>query len=662
MIGKILSHYRILEKIADGGMGEVYKAQDVKLGRCAALKFLKTDLEAKPEEKQRFVQEAIAASALDHNNICTIYEIDKTDDGQMFIAMAYYEGGSLKDCISRGRMPPAEAVDMAIQIAQGLAKAHERSIVHRDIKPANVMLTSDGVAKIVDFGLAKLADATRLTKTDTTVGTPAYMSPEQANRLDVDHRTDIWSLGVALYEMLSAQTPFTGENYLAVMYAIVNLDPEPLQKHAPDLPPRLLHIVERALKKSVDERYSSINDMLFELRELQKELSPGKPNEIVVIPGRGSDIAKKLQSLIEQTLAFTTPPELAAGENPFLNRVRIQNPREFYGRSSELSRIYERIKAGRPQSVSVVGARRIGKSSLLSAIHHPANRMKYLPAPQEYVCVYMDFQEKRNVAPAELLNHIWGALKNEFHGRLKLNVQPDYEGLMEVVHTFQEAGLKLIFMWDEFESVTRNPHIGPEFYAYFRALANNYNVAYITTSSAQLQTLCHTKAIADSPFFNIFTNLHLGSFKPEEARQLIVEPSAKAGKPLAAHADFVLESAGHFPFFIQMACAVLFEMDKIDKAVYKKARETFLEEAEPHFQEYWEKFDESQKAVIAALTRGKKPPREHAFAMKDLAKSGFVWNEKLFSNLFAEFVREATHGGRSWWRELLAKLGIVWRK
>ncbi|MGH7452834.1 MAG: protein kinase domain-containing protein, partial [bacterium] len=544
MIGKIVSHYRILEKIADGGMGEVYKAQDIKLGRCAALKFLKTDLEAKPEEKHRFVQEAIATSARDHNNICTIYEIGETNEGRMFIAMAYYEGGSLKDRISRGRMPLAEAVDMAIQIAQGLAKAHEGGIVHRDIKPANVMLTNDGVAKIVDFGLAILADATRLSEPNAVVGTPTYMSPEQAmpfdsklaNRLDVDHRTDIWSLGVVLYELLSAQTPFTGENYLAVMYAIVNLDPEPLQKHVPGLPPELLHIVERALKKSAVERYPSVNDILLELRELKKKLpNDGEGSEVVVIPGRDSDIAKKLRQLIKQTLSFPDIPEPAAEDNPYLNRVRIRNPREFYGRSSELSRIYERIKAGRPQSVSVVGARRIGKSSLLSAIHHPANRIRYLPAPQEYVFVLMDFQEKRNVAPAELLNHIGGALKNEFHGQL--NGQPDYEGLMEAVHTFQEAGLKLIFLWDEFESVTRNPHIGPEFYAYFRALANNYNVAYITTSSAQLQTLCHTKAIADSPFFNIFTNLHLGSFKPEEARQLIAEPSAKAGKSLASHAD-----------------------------------------------------------------------------------------------------------------------------
>lgn len=653
MIDTNVSHYRVLEQLEGGGMAEVYKAQDLKLPRFVALKFLKADLHAKLEERKRFMQEAVAITKLDHSNICTIYEIGETESGQMFIAMAYYDGGSLKGRIKPEGLPALEAVNIAIQIAQGLAKAHERGIIHRDLKPANVMFTADGIAKVVDFGLAKLADAQRLTPTSTTVGTPAYMSPEQARMLEVDARSDIWSLGIILYEMLAGRIPFRGEYYLELMYAVVHEEPQPLQTHVAGLPPRLYSIVERALAKPLEDRYASMNDMLQDLLELKNALETNAGSEKAILRRNGAlpaDFALKLRRLIEDKLVLAEAPMPRSAENPYLNRVKIQNPDEFYGRSAELSRIYERIKAGRPQSVSLVGVRRIGKSSLLSAIHHPRNRVKYLPAPQEYVFAKMDLQEKRNVEPAELLQYIFAALQEEFSGQLKLEIKPDYEGLKEVVHAFQDAGLKLIFLWDEFECVTRNPKVGPEFYAYFRALANNFNVAYLTTSSAQLQSLCHTKEIADSPFFNIFTNLHLGPFKLEEAKQLIAEPSARAGKPLAEHTDFVLELAGQFPIFIQMVCAALFSGDTHEKSAFKKMKEAFWEEAEPHFQEYWEKFEESEKAVVAALARNKKPPREHAFAMKDLAQAGFVLNGKLFSTVFAEFVRETARRPGRWWQ------------
>jgi tRNA A-37 threonylcarbamoyl transferase component Bud32 len=678
MIGATVSHYRILEKLGDGGMGVVYKARDEKLDRYVALKFLPPQLDADQEAKQRFIHEAKAASALDHPNICTIYAVDETEDGQIFIAMPCYEGGSLKEKIKQGALPVHESLEIAAQVAQGLAKAHGQGIVHRDIKPANVMLTDDGVAKIVDFGLAKLTGGTRLTKTGMIVGTPAYMSPEQARNLEVDHRTDLWSLGVVLYEMITTRLPFRGENEAAILYAIVREEPEPLQKHQPDIPPKLLRLVEQALMKAPAERYQSANGMLVDLREMKKETSksPRVPLESRQAPTHTLDrhelakpggafilseealrgahaltfFAEKLQYLTGLTLAVEDQPAPAPGANPYLNRVTIQSPRDFYGRSSELSRIYERIKAGRPQSVSLVGVRRIGKSSLLKAIHHPIHRKKYLPTPQEYALVYMDLQAKRNAEPAELLQHVLDELQREYRGYLKLDVRPDYDGLKDVIHAFQEAGLKLIFLWDEFESVTRNPMIGSEFYAYFRALANNFNVAYITTSSAQLQSLCHTKEIADSPFFNIFTNLYLGPFKPNEARKLIVEPSANAGKPLEAHVDFVLEIAGHFPFFIQIACSALYSMRRVEKSDYKKIKEIFMEEARPHFQEFWERFDESQKAAVFALAKGRKPPREHAFAVKDLAQAGFVLNEKLFSSLFAEFVRDTEYGPEPWWK------------
>ena len=234
MIGKTISHYKILEKLGEGGMGVVYKAQDTKLDRFVALKFLPHHLSQSEEEKQRFIHEAKAASALDHSNICTIYEIDEMEDGQMFIAMACYEGESLQDIVGaslvggqhRAGTRPAptldEIINYAIQIAEGLSKAHSKKIIHRDIKPANILITEDDVVKIVDFGLAKLAGRTMLTKEGTTLGTASYMSPEQTQGTEVDKRTDIWALGVVLYEMLTGKQPFEGDYEQAVMYSIMH--------------------------------------------------------------------------------------------------------------------------------------------------------------------------------------------------------------------------------------------------------------------------------------------------------------------------------------------------------------------------------------------------------------------------------------------------------
>jgi serine/threonine protein kinase len=225
MDGVNISHYKVLEKLGEGGMGIVYKAEDTRLKRPAALKFLPRELNRDPEAKQRFILEAQAASALDHQNICTIYEINETEEGQLFIAMAFYEGETLKSKIDRGLLPLSEALDIIVQVAKGLHAAHEKGIVHRDIKPANIIITNDGVAKIVDFGLAKFAGQSMITRTGSTAGTVAYMSPEQARGEPVDHRTDIWSLGVTLYEVLSGCPPFKSDYEQAIIYSILNSDP-----------------------------------------------------------------------------------------------------------------------------------------------------------------------------------------------------------------------------------------------------------------------------------------------------------------------------------------------------------------------------------------------------------------------------------------------------
>lgn len=279
MIGKTISHYKILEKLGSGGMGDVYKAEDTKLKRTVALKFLPSELTRDEESQQRFVHEARAASALDHPNIGTIYEIDESD-GHTFIAMAHYEGLTLKHKIEQGPLPINEVVEIAIEIAQGLTEAHSKDIIHRDIKPANVLLTELGQVKIIDFGLAKLMGGAALTRTGITMGTLAYMSPEQIQGPKADQRTDIWAFGVILYEMLTGEHPFKGEYEQAVMYSIVNEDPEFITKIRSDIPIAMEKIVEKALVKNPDDRFHSMEEVLNELLILSKDLQSGAERKL----------------------------------------------------------------------------------------------------------------------------------------------------------------------------------------------------------------------------------------------------------------------------------------------------------------------------------------------------------------------------------------------
>jgi eukaryotic-like serine/threonine-protein kinase len=269
MIGKIVSHYSILEHLGGGGMGVVYKALDIKLDRPVALKFLPPDFTRDPEARQRFVYEAKAASALQHNNICTVHDIDDTDDGQSFIVMDFYEGETLKKKIERGPLKIDQAVDIVVQVMQGLTKAHENGIIHRDIKPANIIVTTDGVAKIVDFGLAKLSGRTMLTKAGSTLGTAAYMSPEQARGEPTDHRTDIWSLGVVLYEMVTGKRPFEAEYDQAIIYQTLNSEPPRIETLRPEVPTALQRVVMKAMQKDRQERYQQIEAMGADLRAVK---------------------------------------------------------------------------------------------------------------------------------------------------------------------------------------------------------------------------------------------------------------------------------------------------------------------------------------------------------------------------------------------------------
>ena len=283
-----IGYYEILEPVGGGAMGEVYKARDLRLGRVVALKFLSADLTRDPSARRRFLREAEAVAQLDHPNVATIYETGETEGGRTFLALAFYEGESLQKKLEQGPLALHEALGIARQIARGLAAAHHRQIVHRDIKPANVMVLPHGRVKLLDFGLAKVAGATTLTRLGASPGTPAYKSPEQTRGEKVDPRSDLWALGVVLYEMVTGRLPFGGEYEQAVIYSILNEPPRPLAG-AGAFPSQLSEVIERTLAKDPAERHQTAEDLESDLREDRWDYWP----EVKRLVRQGDDLERR---------------------------------------------------------------------------------------------------------------------------------------------------------------------------------------------------------------------------------------------------------------------------------------------------------------------------------------------------------------------------------
>ena len=316
MIGKTISHYTILEELGRGGMGVVYKAHDTRLDRTVALKFLPPPLHASEQDKARFLQEAKAAAALNHPNICTVIDFQEWEAppvgnapaaAQMFIVMEHVEGRTLYDVLhgpNAGPLQIKQALDIGIQIAEGLAAAHERGIVHRDIKPENIMVRRDGIVQIMDFGLAKLRSsrATRLTEAGSTLGTAGYMSPEQVQGQEVDHRSDIFSLGVVLYELFTGQLPFKGIHSAALTYEIVNTDPPPVTNAKPGLDPDLDRIVAECLQKDPADRYQAAAEVAKELRRVRRATEGGRGGRAATVREGAATSDARLPSTVRRPL------------------------------------------------------------------------------------------------------------------------------------------------------------------------------------------------------------------------------------------------------------------------------------------------------------------------------------------------------------------------
>ena len=309
MPGRTISRYKIVEKLGEGGMGVVYRAEDTKLRRTVALKFPTADNLSSEEERARFVREARAAAALNHPNICTVHEIDEAE-GHTFIAMEFVEGQSVKDKVRARPLPLDEALEIAMQASEGLKAAHAKGIVHRDIKSANLMVNNEGQIKIMDFGLARLGNEKGITQTGTTLGTLLYMAPEQAEGQTVDQRGDIWSLGIVLYEMVSGQLPFEGDIEAAVLRSILYEEPEPLTSVQSKVPQALDEVIAKALAKDRNERYQDVGELLMDLRvvarQIAEESDTARPSRRPITKAKRDALARARRRRLTWALGIAT--------------------------------------------------------------------------------------------------------------------------------------------------------------------------------------------------------------------------------------------------------------------------------------------------------------------------------------------------------------------
>jgi serine/threonine protein kinase len=614
MIGTVLQEkYTVEKKIGEGGFAKVYRGTHLQLKRPVAIKVL-DELGERSEYKARFLREAVSMGQLNHPNIVTVYDCAEYQN-HPYIVMEYVNGPTLLELINKTSVTPTQICEIAMQICQGMSYAHKQGIVHRDLTLRNIMIEegdeSDQQVKILDFNLAKVLHEEVQTTFKGMMGTPYYMAPEQIMNETIDGRVDIFAYGVGMYRMLNDRFPFEAEHPSALMYLILN---ETEIEFADAIPEGLKDVILRCLEKDPRRRANNFEELIPELESVQRECQ---------ILNTDSD------SSLPELEVFA---KRRGKRNPYLNRVMIKHPSDFFGREKEIRRIYSRLDAPHPQSISIVGERRIGKSSLLNYIYHPKNRKRNMSNHANAIFVYLDFQRNVDFDIPKFIHFLFNMFGYEMKDEnLYTEGENTLDRLKDVVQELHNKGKRIIVLMDEFESITRNERFDEQFFSFLRSLANSYRVAYITSSHEELQLMCHNKDISDSPFFNIFSNLPLRTFSHKEALELIVRPSRNEAIPLERHAQKIIDLAGYFPFYLQIACSNVFENladDPDGEPDWKQITTTFKEEVYPHYSFVWERMEEMARENLHRLAEGKPTGKKYGYINEDLVRRGYLHEVK----------------------------------